>query len=193
MFETDSGVLVAFDRLITDNDKLNKTVRQFQAPTVTRFIIDSDGYGTAPPTHTSALISLHSFFCSAELNVMEIRPPNMDDSGRQRYPVLFRVFVPLPHFLAPQSPTKARWFWHYRYGGPGSQMVHNKFDKDWHHYLSCSLKYIIVIVDGRGTGFKGRKLRNPVRGNLGYHEVIDQVNAARYDISQAHSLGLLDG
>jgi hypothetical protein len=59
-------------------------------------------------------------------------------------------------------------------------MVHNKFEKDWHHYLSCSLKYIVVVVDGRGTGFKGRKLRNPVRGNLGHYEVIDQVNAARY-------------
>jgi hypothetical protein len=27
----------------------------------------------------------------AELNVMEMRPPRMDDSGRSKYPVLFRV------------------------------------------------------------------------------------------------------
>jgi hypothetical protein len=26
-----------------------------------------------------------------ELNVMEIRPPRMDDSGRSKYPVLFYV------------------------------------------------------------------------------------------------------
>ena len=36
-----------------------------------------------------------------------------------------------------------------------------------------------MIVDGRGTGYKGRKLRNPVRGNLGFYETLDQVNAAR--------------
>ena len=66
-----------------------------------------------------------------------------------------------------------------RYGGPGSQMVSAGWERDWHHYLTCSLKYIIVIVDGRGTGFKGRNLRNPVHKNLGEYEVKDQLNAAR--------------
>ena len=91
-----------------------------------------------------------------ELNVKELRPPRMDDSGRVKYPVLFRV-----------------------YGGPSSQLVNTVFVRDWHDYLVCSLKYIVVIVDGRGTGFKGRKLRNPVRGNLGFFEAVDQINAAR--------------
>ena len=59
-------------------------------------------------------------------------------------------------------------------------MVSTKWERDWHNYLVCSLKYIVVIVDGRGTGFKGRKLRNPIRGNLGQHEVQDQVNAAKH-------------
>jgi len=58
-------------------------------------------------------------------------------------------------------------------------MVDTKFNRDWHHYLACSLQYVVVMVDGRGTGFKGRKLRNPVKSNLGYWEVKDQVNAAR--------------
>lgn len=80
----------------------------------------------------------------------------MDDSGRTRYPVLFRV-----------------------YGGPNSQMVSTRWERDWHHYLACTLKYIIVAVDGRGTGAKGRKLRNPVRGNLGFWETKDQIAAAR--------------
>ena len=30
---------------------------------------------------------------TTELNVREIRPPNMDDSGRTKYPVLFHPFV----------------------------------------------------------------------------------------------------
>ncbi|KAG6334896.1 hypothetical protein ID866_4190 [Astraeus odoratus] len=91
-----------------------------------------------------------------ELNVKEMRPPRMDTSGRTKYPVLFRV-----------------------YGGPGSQLVDVNYHRDWHDYLVCTLQYIVVVVDGRGTGFQGRKLRNPVRNNLGFWETQDQINAAR--------------
>lgn len=66
-----------------------------------------------------------------------------------------------------------------RYGGPGSQLVSASFEIGWHAYLACDLQYVIVIVDGRGTGYKGRALRNPVKGNLGFWEVRDQLNAAR--------------
>lgn len=66
-----------------------------------------------------------------------------------------------------------------RYGGPGSQMVNHEFIHDWHDFLACSMEYVIVVVDGRGTGFKGRKLRNPVKDNLGYYETADQINAAK--------------
>lgn len=55
-----------------------------------------------------------------------------------------------------------------------------RYGRDWHDYLVCGLQYIVVIVDGRGTGFKGRKLRNPVKDNLGYWETVDQINAAKY-------------
>ena len=65
------------------------------------------------------------------------------------------------------------------YGGPHSQSVDLKFNRDWNYYLACRLSYIVVTVDGRGTGFKGRKLRNPVKGNLGFFETIDQINAAK--------------
>ncbi|KZV98721.1 alpha/beta-hydrolase [Exidia glandulosa HHB12029] len=93
-----------------------------------------------------------------ELSALEIRPPGMDDTGHTKYPVLFRV-----------------------YGGPTYNIVSYQFNVDWHWYLACAanLKYIIVMVDGRGTMYRGRKLRNPVRGNLGYYESRDQVNAAK--------------
>ena len=84
----------------------------------------------------------------------------MDDSGRTKYPVLFRV-----------------------YGGPGSQMVDVRFQQDWHAYLVTELQYIVVVVDGRGTGFKGRRLRNPVKDNLGHWETIDQIYAAKCVLS----------
>lgn len=59
-------------------------------------------------------------------------------------------------------------------------MVDLRFGRDWHDYVACGLQYIVVVVDGRGTGFKGRKLRNPVKDNLGYWETVDQISAARY-------------
>jgi dipeptidyl aminopeptidase/acylaminoacyl peptidase len=58
-------------------------------------------------------------------------------------------------------------------------MVNLQFVRDWNDYLACGLNYIVVIVDGRGTGFRGRKLRNPVKGNLGFWETIDQLATAR--------------
>ncbi|KAI0685597.1 dipeptidyl aminopeptidase [Cytidiella melzeri] len=91
-----------------------------------------------------------------ELNVQEYRPPRMDDSGKTKYPVLFQV-----------------------YGGPFSQLVNVKFGMTWHQYLAAVHKYIVVTVDGRGTGWKGRKLRNPVKDQLGRYETIDQINAAK--------------
>lgn len=90
-----------------------------------------------------------------KLNMLEILPPGIDTSGRKKYPVLIRV-----------------------YGGPGSQMVSNRFERDWHTYLACEKKYVVVMVDGRGTGFKGRGLRNPVMDDLGHWEVVDQIKAA---------------
>lgn len=67
----------------------------------------------------------------------------------------------------------------HRYGGPGSQTVSNKWERDWHSYLVTEKKYIVIMVDGRGTGFAGRKLRNPVRDDLGHWEVFDQIAAAK--------------
>lgn len=93
-----------------------------------------------------------------ELNALEIRPPGFDDSGKVKHPVLFRV-----------------------YGGPGSQLVNMRYGHDWHSLLAAAQnrRYLVVVVDGRGTGFKGRRLRVPVRSRLGYYETIDQVTAAR--------------
>jgi len=58
-------------------------------------------------------------------------------------------------------------------------LVDLRFVRDWHDYLACSLEYIVVVVDGRGTGFKGRTLRNMVKDNLGYWETVDQIAVAR--------------
>jgi dipeptidyl aminopeptidase len=65
------------------------------------------------------------------------------------------------------------------YGGPGSQTVDRKFTVDFQSYVASSLGYIVVTVDGRGTGFIGRDARCIVRGNLGHYEANDQIETAK--------------
>ncbi|TVY27720.1 putative dipeptidyl-aminopeptidase B [Lachnellula hyalina] len=89
-----------------------------------------------------------------ELNVVERRPPHF--SEKKKYPVLF--------FL---------------YGGPGSQSVSKGWSVDFQAYIASSLGYIVVTVDGRGTGFIGRKARTIIRGNIGYYEAYDQIETAK--------------
>lgn len=88
------------------------------------------------------------------LQVVERRPPHFNPI--KEYPVLF-----------------------YLYGGPGSQTVDRKFTVDFQAYVASNLGYIVVTVDGRGTGFIGRKARCIVRGNLGHYEARDQIETAK--------------
>jgi dipeptidyl aminopeptidase len=88
------------------------------------------------------------------LQVLERRPPHFNP--KKKYPVLF--------FL---------------YGGPGSQTVDRKFTIDFQSYVASSLGYIVVTIDGRGTGFIGREARCIVRGNIGHYEAHDQIETAK--------------
>jgi dipeptidyl aminopeptidase len=122
------------DLLLEDNAELNATISEFHRPIETRTTFSINGN---------------------DLNVQEIWPPNIDTSGRKKYPLLIEV-----------------------YGGPCSQRCPTSSGATG-TFLACEQKYIIVRIDGRGTGFKGRKLRNPIRDNLGTTEVEDQIAGAR--------------
>lgn len=45
--------------------------------------------------------------------------------------------------------------WDNRYGGPTSQMVDQHYQSNFPHAMAAA-GFIYVVVDGRGTGFKGR-------------------------------------
>ncbi len=92
-----------------------------------------------------------------KLNGWMIKPADFDES--KEYPVL--MFV---------------------YGGPGSQTVKNQYDGFNHfYYQSLAAKgYIIVSVDNRGTGARGRDFRTQTYGQLGKLEAEDQIEAAKY-------------
>lgn len=88
------------------------------------------------------------------LQVVERRPPHFDE--KRNYPVLFHL-----------------------YGGPGSQTVDRRFTVDFQSYIASGLDYIVVTVDGRGTGYIGRNGRCIIRGNIGYYEARDQIETAK--------------
>lgn len=91
------------------------------------------------------------------LNGWMIRPPDFDPL--QQYPVLLYV-----------------------YGGPGSQTVTDAWGGSrylWHQALAAQ-GYIVVSVDNRGTGGRGRDFKNLVYRKLGEWEANDQIEAARY-------------
>lgn len=91
------------------------------------------------------------------LNVREILPAGFNP--KKKYPVLF-------------DP----------YGGPGAQQVSKAWQTPaWRTYIGSDqeLEYIIVTVDGRGTGYQGRAFRSLVTRQLGKLEAEDQVLAAR--------------
>ena len=80
----------------------------------------------------------------------------------------------------------------YVYGGPGSQTVTSAYESGdrafWHQYL-VNQGYIIVSVDNRGTGAKGRDFKQTTYKQLGVKEAEDQAAAARY----IASLDYVDG
>ena len=88
------------------------------------------------------------------MNAIMLYPPRFDKS--KKYPVMMQV-----------------------YGGPESQTVDKQYGYNFMHTIT--LKGLIsVLVDGRGTNFKGRKFMTQVAKNLGHFEAIDQISAVKY-------------
>lgn len=73
----------------------------------------------------------------------------------------------------------------YQYSGPGSQEVLNRWTIDWFHYYAQK-GFVVMCVDGRGTGGRGNDFMHIVYKNLGHYETIDQAAAARYAAQQPY-------
>ncbi len=67
----------------------------------------------------------------------------------------------------------------YQYSGPGSQQVLDAFSISWETYMA-SQGYVVVCVDGRGTGGRGAEFAKCTYLNLGVKEAKDQVETALY-------------
>jgi dipeptidyl-peptidase-4 len=92
-----------------------------------------------------------------ELNGWMLKPMNFDAS--KKYPVFMNV-----------------------YGGPGSQTVTDAWGgrDNWWYQMLTQKGYMIVSVDNRGTGFRGKDFKSITYKNLGKWEANDQVEAAKY-------------
>jgi dipeptidyl-peptidase-4 len=98
------------------------------------------------------------------LDAWIMTPEGFDPQGDKKYPVLMT-----------------------QYSGPGSQSVSfnplSRGDRAIYEPL-VEAGYIVVCVDGRGTGFKGEKFKKCTHGDLGRIETQDQIAAARWLGSQ---------
>lgn len=142
------------------NTPVTVRLRDTQTPEDLRILESNEALKTSLTTYT---LSPKQFFQTkaadgTPLNGWMIRPANFDSTGTKKYPVL--MFV---------------------YGGPGSQTVKNDWDsRDFFWYQTLAQKgYIIVSVDGRGTGARGAAFRTATYAQLGKLETEDQIAAAR--------------
>lgn len=96
-----------------------------------------------------------------ELNGWMMKPANFNPS--QKYPVIM-----------------------HQYSGPGSQQVLDKWgigsfgDGGMFEAVMCDKGYIMVCVDGRGTGGRGAAFEKCTYLSIGVKEATDQAEAAKY-------------
>ena len=86
------------------------------------------------------------------------------------------------------SPNKKYPVLMFQYSGPGSQQVSNAWDGRntiWFNLLAQK-GYIVLCVDGRGTGYRGTKYKKATYKNLGKYEIEDQIAAAQWIGSQSY-------
>lgn len=88
------------------------------------------------------------------LNGWMMKPSNFD--ANKKYPVLM-----------------------FQYSGPGSQQVLDTWSITWETYMAHE-GYVVVCVDGRGTGGRGAEFEKCTYLQLGVKEADDQVEAAKY-------------
>ncbi|MDR1679741.1 MAG: S9 family peptidase [Prevotellaceae bacterium] len=66
----------------------------------------------------------------------------------------------------------------YQYSGPDSQEVLNRYHIGFEQYLAAQ-GFVVLCVDGRGTGARGAEFRKSTYQHLGEQEAADQIAAAK--------------
>ncbi|UCD37034.1 MAG: S9 family peptidase, partial [Fidelibacterota bacterium] len=121
--------------------------------------------GADPPSDVTTLnLPEWEFFTltttdGTDLNAVILKPDNFNP--RSKYPTVI-----------------------YAYGGPGSQYVTDRWVGSrgrglWHQYLAQE-GYVVLTVDNRGTGGRGKAFKNLAYGDIGKWAVHDQIEASKW-------------
>jgi dipeptidyl-peptidase-4 len=155
-----------------EGDRVTYTSTELSPLSRTKYAISLDGSGkrrlgetpVGPPEGDPRRFFTIPLDGGPTLDAWELRPEGFDPS--RKYPVLMT-----------------------QYSGPGSQSVSyaplSRGDMMIYRPL-LDAGYIVVCVDGRGTGFRGEEFKKCTYGDLGRTETLDQIAAARYLAAQPH-------
>lgn len=142
----------------TANSPANYTVFDKKGRTL-RVIEENKELKTKQMEYSTQPVEFFSFETSegVELNGWMIKPADFREN--RQYPVFM-----------------------YLYGGPGSQTVTDSWKgmNYWWFQMLAQQGYIVASVDNRGTGARGEEFKKMTYQQLGHHEAIDQIEAAKY-------------
>tara|TARA_Y200000002_G_scaffold39619_1_gene28925 strand:+ start:1199 stop:3436 length:2238 start_codon:yes stop_codon:yes gene_type:complete len=111
------------------------------------------------------------------------------DAFNLTYPQLINIFtddgtrlnalITYPHNFDPMKQYPVIL---YNYGGPGSQLVINRWGSGSHifHQFFASRDFIIFSFDNRGTGGRGKVFKDLAYGDYGKYLIKDHITAAKY-------------
>jgi len=111
------------------------------------------------------------------------------DKSNFTYPQIINIFaddgtrlnalITYPHNFDPMKQYPVIL---YNYGGPGSQLVINRWGSGSHlfHQFFASRDFIIFSFDNRGTGGRGKAFKDLAYGDYGKYLVKDHIAAAEY-------------
>lgn len=124
-----------------------------------RTIEDNINYGKIQEEYAVSPVEFFTFTTSenVKLNGYMIKP--RDFNSTRKYPVFMT-----------------------QYSGPGSQQVTDSWKGNgyWWNQMIAQAGYIVVCVDGRGTGARGEEFKKMTYLQLGHYETLDQIEAAKY-------------
>ncbi|CAG7726029.1 unnamed protein product [Allacma fusca] len=91
------------------------------------------------------------------VQVRLLLPPGLREDEITRYPLVLNV-----------------------YGGPGTQLVLDRWNVDFATYLASRKDFIVAQVDSRGSGGRGWDFQHKVYYKVGLFEAEDQIQVVRY-------------
>jgi dipeptidyl-peptidase-4 len=156
-----------------------------------RFYVDTFTSSAQPPQSSlhSADGALKAWLLENRLDAQHPDAPYLADNAVPEVGTLtaadgqtlyYQLFKPL-HF----DPSKRYPAIVDVYGGPGVQRVLNNWHGSSFTQILTRAGYVVFTLDNRGTAFRGAAFQAPIHRRLGDVEVTDQVQGARWLMSQS--------